>query len=388
MRKPPSILHIVGDSKFGGGFRYIVSLVNMARMHGLEAEVLATDPIVVAELERCDIKPVVLPVIWRNHNPIRDIVGLIRLVHFLRNAPYLIVHTHTSKGGFIGRLGAKLANVPIIVHTVHGFAFHEFSNAVTLKFYSSLERLAAHWCDRIITVSNFHREWALRLGISSPEKIVAIPNGISPEYLKPSRSRVEMQRELGLNPDDKIIVTLGRLFPQKGLEYLIRALPKVIEQIGTVTLIIVGEGPLRASLERLTQSLGITTHVKFLGFRKDIANILNLADVVALPSLWEGLSIALLEAMAMAKPIVTTDIGSNREVIEHGKTGLLVPPADPGSLAEGIVFLISNPSISAQLGTAAREAFEARFTEERMLRDTWQVYYELICRKLPYVEIS
>lgn len=380
------ILHIVGDSKFGGGAWYILSLVKMAQEHGIIAEVLSTDPQVLAELKNRGIGAVPLAVIRRATNPVRDLIGVFRLVRFLQTSSYLIVHTHTSKGGFVGRLAARIAGIPIIVHTAHGFAFHEFSSTVALQFYATLERMAARWCDQIITVSNFHREWALELKIAPLEKIVAIQNGISTERLKVTRPRDQVRAELGVSSEEVLIATLGRLAPQKGLEYLIRAVPYILDQMGNrVRVIIVGEGPLRTELEALVLSIGVNSHVRLIGFRADIADILNAADVIALPSLWEGLSIALLEAMAMAKPIVTTTIGSNREVIEDGKTGLLVPPRDPGALAKAIVSLLADPALAARLGAAAQETFQARFTEERMLNQTWEVYSELIRRKLPHL---
>lgn len=385
-KKLPRVLHIVGDSKFGGGVWYVLSLVKMAREHGWEADVLGTDPRILQELKNRNIGAVPLSVIRRAHNPVWDLIGLFRLLSFLQSSSYSIVHTHTSKGGFIGRLAARVAGVPIIIHTVHGFAFHEFSSPVALLFYATLERIAAHWCDRIITVSSFHREWALQLKIAPPDKITAIPNGISPERLKAHRLCAEVREELGLGAENKVVMTLGRLFPQKGLEYLIRAVPKVVAQVGDkARIIVVGEGPLHTDLEDLAHSTGVKGNVNFIGFRADVADILSVADVVALPSLWEGLSIALLEAMAMAKPVVTTAIGSNREVVEDGRTGLLVPPCDPGALAQAIVSLLSNPSLATRLGTAAQETFKAKFTEERMLQETWEVYSELIRRKLPHL---
>ncbi|MEM4202814.1 MAG: glycosyltransferase family 4 protein [Candidatus Methanomethylicaceae archaeon] len=386
-RQQKKILHIIGDSRFGGGVRVILSLIKMAQHHGWVADVLSTDPVVKREFELRGVKVVALPVIWRNTSPVRDCVGLVRLIHFLASSDYSIVHTHTSKGGFIGRLAARMARIPIIIHTVHGFAFHEFSHPVSLYFYSRLERLAAHWCHCIITVSNFHRDWALRLGIAPPDKIIAIPNGISTDHLRVTTALLEMRARLGLSSKDKVILTLGRLFPQKGVEYLIQAMPRVLSSVGQpVVLLIAGEGPLLDNLRGLTEKYGVSQHVRFLGFRKDIGDLLNAADIVVLPSLWEGLSIALLEAMAMAKPIITTAIGSNREVIDDGRNGILVQPADSNGLAQAIISLLSDPFLMLRLGKTAQETFFTYYTEERMLEQTWQVYSDLIRQRMPHAE--
>lgn len=380
------ILHIVGDSKFGGGSVIILSLSHMAKQHGWDVDILSTDDVYCQVIQENGLRAITLPVIWRDCCLTRDILGLFRLIYFLRTSSYSIVHTHTSKGGFIGRLAAKVAGIPIIVHTAHGFAFHEFSSIATLQFYAALERMAAHWCDKIITVSNFHREWALKLKIAPPEKIVAIQNGISADRLKVTCPFHQVRAELGVSSEETLIVTFGRLAPQKGLEYLIRSLPYVINQASNrVKVILVGEGPLRTYLEALALSTGVSSHVRFIGFRKDIADILNAADIVVLPSLREGLSVALLEAMAMAKPIVTTAIGSNKEVIEHGKTGLLVPPRDPCAIAQAIISLLSNRNLRMRLGAASKETFKAKFTEDKMLKQTWEAYSQLISRKLPHL---
>lgn len=377
------VLHIVGDSQFGGGVRVVLSLVKMAREQGWQSDVLSTNFEVAKELKKYSIRVIGLPAIWRKNCPPRDLVGLIRLVRFLRSGEYSIVHTHTSKGGFIGRLSAKMAKVPIVIHTVHGFAFHEFSSPVSLFTYTWLERLAAHWCDRIITVSKFHRDWAIRLGIASPDKIIAIPNGITTDHLNVTTPRLEMRETLGLSADDIVILTMGRLFPQKGMEYLICAMPKVLSSMAKpVFLLIAGDGPLLDNLQRLTKKCGVSNNVRFLGFRKDIGNLLNAVDIVVLPSLWEGLSIALLEAMAMAKPIVTTSIGSNREVVKNDHNGILVQPANSEGLAHAIISLLSNPFLMMKLGKAAQETFKAFYTEERMLQQTWQVYCDVISQKI------
>ncbi|MEM3434526.1 MAG: glycosyltransferase, partial [Candidatus Methanomethyliaceae archaeon] len=251
------VLHILGDSRFGGGVRVVISLAKMARERGWQSDALSTDFEVGKELRKHGIRVIGLPVIWRNHHPLRDLVGLMRLICFLRSGDYFIVHTHTSKGGFVGRLAAKVAGIPIIIHTVHGFAFHEFSHPVSLYFYSRLERLAAHWCHRIITVSSFHRDWALRLGIASSDKIIAIPNGIATDHLTVTTPRLEMRETLGLSADERVILTMGRLFPQKGMEYLIQAMPKVLSGVDEpAVLLIVGEGPLLDNLQKLTEKCG------------------------------------------------------------------------------------------------------------------------------------
>ena len=158
---PMKMLHVVGDSRFGGVAWIILGLGRVLQAEGWRVDVLTVDPIFQAEVLRQGLGLVDLDVIRREIRPLWDLGGLVRLRNFLRRANYRIVHTHTSKGGFVGRLAARLAGVPVIVHTAHGFAFHETSPRSTRLFYSALERLASRWCDRIVCVSEFHHRWAL-----------------------------------------------------------------------------------------------------------------------------------------------------------------------------------------------------------------------------------
>jgi glycosyltransferase involved in cell wall biosynthesis len=152
-----------------------------------------------------------LDVIRREIRPVWDLGGLFRLHKFLKREPYRIVHTHTSKAGFVGRLAARLAGAPVIVHTVHGFAFHEASPVHVRGFYSLLERLASGWCDRIVSVSEFHRAWAIELGICGPGQITAIPNGIGEVGRNREVGLAELRREMGAGHGDLVILSMARL---------------------------------------------------------------------------------------------------------------------------------------------------------------------------------
>ncbi|HVY94776.1 MAG TPA: glycosyltransferase, partial [Bryobacteraceae bacterium] len=268
------LLHVVGDSKFGGGSVIILDLARMARDLGWEVDVLTTDPALIKVLEENGIGVVYLEAIWRDIRPVRDLRGLWKLCRFLRRNPYTLVHTHTSKGGFVGRLAAKMAGVPAIVHTVHGFAFHEQSKPSAMRVYAALERHAANWCHRIITVSEFHRGWGLSLGIGDENTMVAIPNGIAPERIEVTKGREATRAEHRLQPDDFLIVSIGRLADGKGLDDLLAAIATVRRQISRpVKLWLPGTGPIQSMLEQQAARLGLQDAVHFLGFRKDVGDL-------------------------------------------------------------------------------------------------------------------
>src|SRR5215467_4917259 len=195
------VLHIVGDSRYGGVVRIILGLGQIAKADGWQVDVLATDPKVGEALRRESLGVIELDVIRRNISPFRDLAGLFRLCNFLRRERYGIVHTHTSKGGFVGRLAAWLAGVPVIVHTMHGFAIHEQSPGWARVVYAALERLASRWCHRIVSVSEFHRTWALELSICSQGHIQAIPNGITPSFRADHCDTAALRRQIGVEDD-------------------------------------------------------------------------------------------------------------------------------------------------------------------------------------------
>jgi glycosyltransferase involved in cell wall biosynthesis len=231
-------------------------------------------------------------------------------------------------------------------------------------------------------VSEFHRHWALELGICGSSKILAIPNGIA-ALASPEVPSAELRRQLGIRATDLLVLSMARLAPDKGLEYLIEAAAILLRTERRFQIVIAGDGPMRARLEELTRHLGVADWVTFLGFREDVSDLLAASDLVVLPSLREGLSIALLEAMAAGKPIIATKIGSHRELASQANIAHLVSPADAPALCEAILQIAPNADLMAHLGTNARTLFEARYTEARMLGAYKQLYLDLLREKCP-----
>jgi glycosyltransferase involved in cell wall biosynthesis len=372
------LLHIAGGSMFGGGAIIICRLAEMSQKMGWQVDVLTTDPVFKRMVRERGIGVIDLDVIRREIRPLRDLRGLFRLWWFLIRNRYDIVHTHTSKGGFVGRLAARAAGVRAIIHTAHGFAFHEESPRRTLRLYTLLERIAAFACDRIATVSHYHRRWALELGIAGASKIVAIPNGISADRVNGDGNHQSVRLELGIGPRVRMLLTIGRLAEEKGLDDLLHALRFIArDSTNRFELAFAGAGPLASSLTKRAADLGIQDRVLFLGFRSDIGDLLAASDIVVLPTLREGLSISLLEAMAAGKPIITTTIGSNLEATHNGTAAMLVPTKNPKALAEAIVKLSQDDSLRQSISLRAREIFYRCYTEARMLESYRAQYLEL-----------
>ncbi|MDJ0924666.1 MAG: glycosyltransferase family 4 protein [Acidimicrobiia bacterium] len=375
----PKLLHVVGDSKYGGGSLIVLELAKAAVANGFDVSVLATDAEFVRRLEQAGIRAVESDCVRREIRPLWDLRGLRRLRRLIEDGGYSIVQTHTSKGGVIGRLAAWKADVPVVIHTVHGFAVHDRSSSNAIRATAAIEKWAGRKCHRIVTVSESHCRWAIELGIAPPDKLVAIPNGIDASRVIPSRPRSEVRAEFGVGADEVILLSTGRLAKQKGLEDLLRAVPLLRNQHSVPAhVILAGDGPSRADLESLVSSQGLGRHVSFLGFRTDLGDLLAAADLFVAPSIYEGLSISLLEAMAAAKPIVTTDIPSNLEVTDHGRVARLVSPADPIDLAVAIAELATDHATAQQMGAAARSRLEAHYTRDVMTSAYIELYRALL----------
>lgn len=380
------IIHILGDSKFGGAAKSIVRLALLWKRLNWDVRILTTDRQFRDFANGAGVNTADIDCVWREIRPLQDLVGLYRLWRYLRSEGFTVVHTHTTKAGFVGRIAARLAGVPVVLHTVHGFAFHEQSPASKIAFYTALEWIAGCFCHCIITVSEFHREWALRLHIAAPEKIVAIPNGIPDGALERGASRDAIREALGLAPDDVFLFTPGRVAPEKGLEELLMAMAVLPADVRPrVHAVLAGDGPLLAELERRVAELGIGGQVKLLGFRSDIADLLSACDIVALPSWREGLSISLLESMCAGRAIVASTIGSNLEALDArgpaGPAAQLVDAGDVAALASAIATLAGDPALREELGRRARALWEARYTAEKALAQYERTYVDLLRRQ-------
>lgn len=368
------VLHVVGDSGFGGGARVILTLAAAARDAGAEVDVLTTDPAFAAATTERGLGVVDLDVVRRPIRPWWDLAGAHRLARHLRADRYDLVHTHTSKAGISGRWAAHRAGVPAIVHTVHGFSFHEATRPTVIRLVAVVERRAARWCDAVVTVSDFHRDWAERLGIDRPPHLRSIPNGVDEERVAVTADPAATRTALGLGAGDVALVSAGRVVAGKGLEELLDAAAALRAAGRPVHVVVVGEGDLRPALEARAARPDLAGAVTFTGFREDVADLIAAADVVVLPSRREGMSIAVLEAMAAGRPLVVSAISSNREVVAEGTCALLVDVGDRSGLEAAIAAVIDDPIGAADRAARARHRFAAEYTSTAMAERYLDLY--------------
>jgi glycosyltransferase involved in cell wall biosynthesis len=290
--------------------------------------------------------------------------GLRHLVLMMRENRPQVVETFTPDSNLLGLSAAWLAGVPVRIAT------HRAKIDKRPDWYPRLHGWAINrgLADKLIAVSEQVRQLAVEEEGIQPERIIVIPNGVEvpdPPADK-TTARDSLRGELALSPDAPLLLTVGRLTEQKGHRYLLEAAPAVLAQYSDAVFAFAGEGPLRDELAMQAEELGITQAVRFLGLRRDVPQLLCGADVFVLPSLWEGMSMALLEAMSEGAAVVASDVEGINDLMADGCEGLVVPPADPQALAQAILRLLKDADLRKRLGKAARGRVKRDFSVEAM----------------------
>ncbi len=314
----------------------------------------------------------------REINPLKDLRALLELAGFLRSRHYDIIHTHTSKAGFIGRLAARMARMPSVIYAPHGNVFSGYFSSLKTNIFILLERLAARYCDYIVTLTEKGIQDFLDHGIGVADQYVSIYLGIDESFMEPpSIAPDSKKKELGISTGGPIIAAIGRLEPIKGHRDLLNALPMIKETFPEIKALIVGDGRLRSELEGLIKELDLSDTVRITGWRHDVKEILSIIDLLVHPSHNEGLGLALLEAMAQGKPVVATKVGGVPEVVIDGKTGFLCSAEDPMGLAHVVSSLLKDPEKSTSMGVAGLQAVKDKFLFSQTVIRFESLYREL-----------
>jgi glycosyltransferase involved in cell wall biosynthesis len=314
----------------------------------------------------------------RDLNPFSDIIAFFSLLNIVWREKPDIVHTHTSKAGILGRWAAWFCRVPVIVHTPHGHVFWGYFNSMQSRLFILLERWTARITNAIVTLTPQEKEDHLRFRIAPAEKFTVIHSGVDlrtfrAELYPPS----ETKALLGIPPEMTVVGTVGRLTAVKGQEVLIRAVSELIRRGEKIFLVLLGDGELRRELEELSLRLGIAGHVRFLGWRPDVARVVAACDIFCLPSRNEGMGKVLVEAMAMGKPIIASSIGGIPDMVRSGENGILVPVGDAAAWAEAIARLCRDPEERRRMGDAGM-LMAPRYSSEKMIKRIDRMYGKLL----------
>ncbi len=309
---------------------------------------------------------IVVDELRRAPNPWLDGAACWALKKLFTEKQYDIVHTHSGKAGFIGRLAARLAHVPVVVHTIHGPSFYRYQNPVGNWLFRWAEQLAGEWTTQFVSVADAMTEQYQAAGITG--KYVTIHSGMNLEPFL----RIEPRQ-------DFVVGKIARLFRLKGHEFLFEAAPQIVAAVPNVKFLLVGDGIYRERYERWAERLGLRDRFIFTGLVRpdEIPGYVAQMDVLVHLSLREGLPRALPQALAAGKPVVAFDVDGAREVCRDGETGFLVRAGDAGGVATAVIRLLQDKLLAAKLGNRGRELVSAEFSEELMVQRIDKLYRRL-----------
>lgn len=324
----------------------------------------------------------------RQLDPATDACALWRLAEILRRGNggrrFDIVHTHSSKAGFLGRLAARIAGCPVVVHTVHGWPFNDSQSWPVRQAFILAEKAAAAVSDCTVTVCETVRQEAVDLGICSQSASRAIYSGIdfSPfDRIDRYEARERIRSEFGVPAGASLVGMVARLFPQKAPLLFLETAQRILAECPDTRFVFVGDGPMRGEFETGIAARGLEGKVFAAGWRSDVSEILTAIDVFLLTSLWEGLGRAITEAAYCGVPIVASRVNGVPEVVRDGVTGYLFEPGDTVSAAAAVRRILDDPDLAARLARKSTESIREQFSIDRMVGEIEKLYLELLDRK-------
>ncbi|MBK8032081.1 MAG: glycosyltransferase family 4 protein [Chloroflexi bacterium] len=329
--------------------------------------------------EKHGVTPLLLPELGRSLNPLRDLSTIWQLYQLMREMQPQVVHTHTAKAGFVGRVAAKLAGVPVIVHTFHGHVFQGYFSPAKTKMFILLERITARLSDTVITLTEgLRRELSEEYGIARRSRITVLPLGLDLEaFARVPRQSGDFRSAHSIAPDVPLIGIVGRLVPIKNHELFLQAAVKVRERLPNACFAIIGDGELRAELEATTARLGLTDCVRFVGWVREVAPVYSDLDALVISSRNEGTPVSVIEALSARCPVVTTAVGGLPDLLDQGALGTLVPTEDVNALADAIVRTVTAPPDT----TRAQQLMLDRYGIDRLVMDLDQLYRGILAKK-------
>lgn len=329
------------------------------------------------------LEVVEVPSLVRQVNPRRDIRAYVELKRLFRREQFDVVHTHSSKAGILGRLAARRAGVPLVLHTVHGQAFHPYQSRFVNAAYILAERVAARHCDRILAVAQAMVDQCVAARVAPPEMYRVVYSGMNMEAFLTARPDPGLRRSLGLPDGVPVVGKIARLFELKGHSYLLDAAPRIVAAVPDAHFLLVGDGVLRDQIATRAQALGLGDRFVFAGLvpPAEVCRYTALMDVLVHLSLREGLPRTVVQALASAVPAVGFALDGTPEVIEDGVTGRLCPAGDAGAVAQAVVGLLLDPSARRRMGAAGRDRVRNQFCWRRMADIIEQEYLDGLRRR-------
>ena len=365
----PRVLHLITRLLQGGA--EAKTLAELEALHGRYAFTLcfgaSFSPAQRAHVERLGV-PTRRLASLRHYDPFSLSVACVQLYRFMKRTHFDVVHTHSTEAGIVGRLAAHWANVPVVVHTLHGVPFTEQRNPVLRQFLLTLERTAAPWTQRFVANAQIIKETYLNAGVGHEGQYEVVPSGVDLE-----RFACATPVELACPEKMFKVLTAARLTAGKGLFELLQAAREMPDAV----FFIAGEGPLRHKLETQIERFGLGERVRLLGHRQDLAGLMRAVDLFVLPSYREGTPRVISEALAAGLPIVATNVDGIPEQVEHGVNGLLVPPRQVRPLVSAMLALADDEAQRVHMGKNSQERAQ-KFSQRTMVAALDELYQDLL----------
>ena len=383
--KPLRICHVITRMIVGGAQENTLLTIRGHREAGAECE-LVTGPSPGREgklLEQSvhdGLRVTVFPDLVRELSPWRDLRAFFALRRYFRERKFDVVHTHSSKAGIIGRLAARAAHVPVVVHTVHGQPFHPHEKFWRNRLYIFLERFAARKCDRIFAVAQAMIDQCVAARIAPREKYRVVYSGMETGRFAAAKRDPQLRTELGIPDDSRTIVTVARLFPLKGYEFVLPAAEKLVGKYPDTRFLVVGDGPLHDELLRAIEQKGLAENFRFAGLvpPDEVCKYLAQGDLLWHLSLREGLPRAAVQALACGIPVVSFALDGAPEVVLNGQTGFAVTPESVDEVVSATGKLWDDPELRRRFGAAGRELVVERFDWRVMCGELMKEYLDLL----------
>ena len=386
---PFPVLHIITRLIVGGAQENTMYTAVMLNKERYKVDVISgpqtgSEGSLIEETIQRGASLTILPELVREINPWKDFLASWKLYRRMKTEHYLIVHTHSSKAGILGRFAARLAGVPIIVHTVHGWSFHDHMSRGLRRIYISLEKYAASISDIMVVVTKNDITKGIEEGIGQTDQYRLIRSSIPIDEFDPGIfDRSLVRKELDIPQDVPVLGNIGRFSPQKNPLDWIRVADNVAKELPDCFFLLVGDGPLRTEVEELISTTNLAKRTIITGLRRDIPRMLSTIDVFLLTSLWEGLPRVIPQAMSMGIPVIANRADGTIEAVQDGITGYLCSPGDINGLARNCIRLLSDKKIRYKMGLSCQNYARREYNLDVMITQIESLYEELIENKYP-----
>ena len=379
MSKKIKLLHVITHLPIGGAqdnTLYTVELLNKDK-YDISLSCNLNGELVSRAKKVKHLKLYDVPNLRREVSIINDIRAFLYLYKLIKKENFTIIHTHSSKAGFLGRIAAMLNKTPIVIHTIHGFAFHDYMNSFKKNIFIYLEKLSAKWTHGLVTVSNLNKKKVVDLGIAPIEKLKNIYSGID-LTLFINEKNDQFRKELNLDSNHLLLGSVGRLSNQKDPITMIEAFCIVIKRFPSAHLTLVGDGELRDEILIKIDQLQLNGRVHLTGNKNYPWKIYHSLDLFIMSSIYEGLGRSITEALSCGVPVVCTSVEGVPEIVRDNETGILVPPKDPGALATGIINSLNDMDNAKKMAEEGRKFVNENFDVNKMVDDIDALYDTLL----------